>query len=171
MVLVSSGPRRSSRRRVALGLGAVIVAAIVVTVLATSGSGSHKPAATTSAFGLLAGEAPTKIVLSSPSGTQGTVGLAEVVHRSDAAAVALVAKGLAPNAEHNAYAVWLYNSPNDAVRLGFVNPGVGKNGHLDTAASLPSNANHYGKIVITLETTANPMTPGQIVLEGPLRGA
>lgn len=167
MVLVSSrSRRRSSRRTVILGLAAVIVAAAIVTVLATSGSSTHKHVPPPAPF-----EAPAKITLSSPTGRSGTLGIAEVVRRGNTAAVAILGKGLARNTKHNAYAIWLYNSPTDAVRLGFVNPGIGKNGHLDTAGGLPTNASHYSKIVITLETAANPMTPGQIVLEGSLKGA
>ncbi len=66
--------------------------------------------------------------------------------------------------------MWLFNSPTDAVRLGFVNPGVGKNGHIDTAGVLPANAAHYRELLITLETAAAPAAPGHIVLAGPLRG-
>lgn len=153
-----------------LGLGAVIIAAAIVTVLATSGSSTHKHTAPAAA---LTGKAaaPIKITLSSPTGQPGTIGVAEVVRRGNTAAVAILGKGLARNTKHDAYAIWLYSSPTDAVRLGFVNPGIGKNGHLDTSGGLPTNASRYRKIVVTLETTANPMTPGHIVLEGPLRGA
>jgi hypothetical protein len=51
-----------------------------------------------------------------------------------------------------------------------VNPGVGKNGRLETAGGLPSNAGRFKQLLVTLETTANPKSPGQIVLEGTLTG-
>ena len=60
--------------------------------------------------------------------------------------------------------------PADAKLLGFVNPGVGKNGRLSTAGGLPANAAHFHKLIITLETKANPKTPGTIVLSGALTG-
>jgi hypothetical protein len=172
MVLVSSRSRRPNhrRRQLTLGLCIVILAAAIVTVVATSGSGTHKHQPTT-AFTATVGEAATKIKLTSPTGQPGTIGIAEVVHRGGNAAIAVLGKGLAHNAKHNAYAVWLYNSSTDAIRLGFVNPGVGKDGHLDTAGTLPTNASHYSKVLVTLETTANPTAPGTIVLEGRLSGA
>jgi hypothetical protein len=64
--------------------------------------------------------------------------------------------------------VWLYNSPGDAQLLGFVSPGVGKARRLSTVGRLPANASHFKKMLVTLETRANPMTPGQIVLRGSL---
>ena len=70
-----------------------------------------------------------------------------------------------------AYAVWLYNSPTDATRLGFVNPPVSKNGKLDVSAKLPDNASRYKLLIITLETESGGHTgsrPGPVVLEGKL---
>ncbi len=108
-----------------------------------------------------------RIRLTSPTGKPSLVGVGEIVRRGNNEAIAILGKGLPRNTRHDAYAVWLYNSPTDAVRLGFVNPGVGKNGHLDTAGGLPANATHYRRLLITLETTADPARPGSIVLEGP----
>jgi len=51
-----------------------------------------------------------------------------------------------------------------------VNPAVGKNGQLKTAGGLPTNASHYQKLLVTLETKSNPKTPGTIILEGTLTG-
>jgi anti-sigma-K factor RskA len=149
-----------------LAIAAVIVAAAVVAILASSG-GKH--AAQTPATTPL--PVPSaRVRLTSPTRGATTFGIADIVRRGNNAAVAIVGKGLPRNAKHNAYAVWLYKSASDAVRLGFVNPGVGKNGHLDTAGGLPPNAGHYSKLLITVETTANPTTPGPVVLEGKLGG-
>ena len=86
--------------------------------------------------------------------------------------IAIVASGLAANSKHppNAYAVWLYNTPADSHILGFVNPAVGSNGQLRTAGALPTNAAHYQKLLVTLESRSSPHTPGRIVLEGTLTG-
>lgn len=151
-------------------LAAVIVAAVVVAILASSGSGGakHQPQTTTATARLPRPAA--RIRLSSPTGQPGPLGIAEVVRRGTNAAVAILGKGIPQNSKHTAYAVWIYNSPTDALRLGFVNPGVGKNGHLDTAGQLPDNAGRYKKLLITLESTSNPISPGAIVLEGPLTG-
>jgi hypothetical protein len=100
------------------------------------------------------------------------VGIAEVLSAQGQFGIAIAAQGLAANSKHppNAYAVWLYNSPSDSKILGFVNPPVGRNGQLKTAGGLPSNASHYQKLLVTLETRSNPTTPGQIMLEGALTG-
>jgi hypothetical protein len=96
--------------------------------------------------------------------------IAEVVKQGGKAAIAIVGHGLPPNTKHNAYAVWLYNAPGDAALLGFVNPGVGKDGRVETTGPLPSNAVHFKRLLITVETTANPQQPGQVILRGNLTG-
>jgi hypothetical protein len=73
------------------------------------------------------------------------------------------------NTTHNAYAVWLYNSPTDSHILGFVSPGVKPDGKLQTAGVLPSNASHFKQLLVTLETQAKPHAPGKIILQGPLK--
>jgi hypothetical protein len=98
--------------------------------------------------------------------------IAEVVKQGSNSAIAIVGHGLPPNTKHNAYAVWLANSPTDshAVRLGFVNPGVGKNGRLQTAGGLPGNASNFSQLLVTLETKPNPPQPGTVVLQGQFSG-
>jgi hypothetical protein len=99
-------------------------------------------------------------------------GIAEVLKEGANRGIAIVAQNMAANTTKppNAYAVWLYNSATDARLLGFVNPGVGNNGKLSTAGGLPPNASHFKKLIVTLETRANPKTPGTIVLAGQLVG-
>ena len=112
-----------------------------------------------------------QINLNPPSGGKAK-GIAEVLRQQGKTGVAIVAQGLAANSKTpaNAYAVWLYNSPSDARILGFVNPPVGNNGRLQTAGGFPTNAAHFQKLLITLETQSNPKTPGTIVLQGTLTG-
>ena len=74
------------------------------------------------------------------------------------------------NTKRDAYAVWLYNSPSDAVIVGFVGARVGSDGKLSTAGPLPSNAAHYKQLLVTLETQGKPRQPGRIVLQGPFSG-
>jgi hypothetical protein len=116
--------------------------------------------------------APTvpRINLVSPSGSKTTTAIAEVIKQGKQSAIAIVGHGLPANTKHNAYAVWLYNRPGDAVLLGFVNPAVGKNGRLATTGPLPTNAAHFKRLEITIETTANPKQPGVVILRGHLRG-
>ena len=109
-----------------------------------------------------------RINLLSPSGTKATAALAEVVKQGNKSAIAIVGHGLPANTKHNAYAVWLYNAPHDATLLGFVNPGVGKNGRLATTGPLPANAAHFRELLITVETISSPAQPGQVILQGNL---
>jgi len=178
-------PPPASRRGGALLLaGAVlIVAAVVAAILATSGGGSStKTTAGAATSGSRTASTPAtgastnaqvlaQINLNPPSGGK-SKGVAEVLRQQGRTGVAIVAQGLSPNAKNppNAYAVWLYNSPSDAHIMGFVNPPVGNNGRLQTAGPFPSNAAHFQKLLITLETQSNPKSPGTIVLQGTLTG-
>jgi hypothetical protein len=185
------GPRAlyqpSSRRggAILLGLIGAVVIGVVVFLIADSGGSSHKSptasAAATSASTTPGATSTTgcnpatsttacpiaQINLRSPTSSS-TLGIAEVLKKQSTTAIAIVAQGVTPNTKHNAYAVWLANSPTDshAVRLGFVNPGVGKNGRLQTAGALPANARNYSQLLVTLETKPNPPQPGTVVLQG-----
>ena len=182
-------PPRSSRiGGIILIALAVIVVAVVLVVLLSSGGGSkHLPAVaststssttasgsstTTSSTSTTAPKVIAQINLKPLKANSQMVGVAEVLKQGTQHGVAIVASHVAPNTTKppTAYAVWLYNTAADAHLLGFVNPGVGKNGRLSTAGGLPSNASHYKKLIITLETKADPKTPGAIILSGPLTG-
>jgi hypothetical protein len=190
------GPRTlyqpSSRRggAILLGLVAAVVIGVVVFLIVNSGGSSHKrtsaSAAATSASTTPGATSTTacnpatsttacpvaQINLRSPSSSH-TLGIAEILKKGNTTAIAIVAQGVPANTKHNAYAVWLANSPTDshAVRLGFVNPGVGKNGRLQTAGGLPSNASSYSQLLVTLETKPTPKQPGTVVLQGQFSGA
>jgi len=196
----SGGGRRVSRAGGAVIIGlAILVAAAVVVFFVTRNNNSKHPAsnasvsttastpaasassttsASTSTSGTSTGSTSAKVVaqinLSPPSGGKASkaAGIAEILNEGSADGVAIVADNVPANTTHppNAYAVWLYNSPSDAQILGFVNPGVGKTGRLSTAGGLPSNASHYKRIIVTLETSAKPKQPGTIILEGTLTG-
>jgi hypothetical protein len=160
-----------------------VVIAVVLVLIFTGGSGKKHPAprasrpalgatGATGSTGVTGARVVSAIRLKPPSGGQSPLGFAEVLEVQGRFGVAIAAQGLAANSKHppNAYAVWLYNSPSDSKILGFVNPAVGSNGQLKTAGGLPTNASHYQKLLVTLETKSNPRTPGTIVLEGALTG-
>jgi hypothetical protein len=176
-----AGPRVSrTGGAVLLAAGAAIVIAVVL-VLVLSGGGSKKPASAAARTTTSRSTTPTtsgttpqvvsQINLNPPSGGAAK-GIAEVLRQQGKTGIAIVAQGLTPNSKKppNAYAVWLYNSPTDSKILGFVNPAVGSNGRLQTAGGLPTNAKHFQKLLVTLETQSNPKSPGTIVLEGALSG-
>ncbi len=184
---------------VLIGLTVIIVAAVVV-ILLSSGAGSSTGVASASSSSTAVSAAPSTPAPSgttgpaaSPTTTAGSSsaaqpiaqisltptdpkskakGIAEVLKQGTANGIAIVGQGVTPNTKKppNAYAVWLYNSPTDAHLLGFVNPGVGPTGKLQTAGGLPAHAGHYKQLIVTVETKASPSTPGPIVLQGTLTG-
>jgi hypothetical protein len=176
-------PRSRLGGAILLAGGAAIAAAVVTAVIVVGvGGGStshHQPVRASARAGSTSAAATStpaaqpvaQINLGSPQPHSAAKGIAEVLAQGTTNEIAIVASGLTPNATHppNAYAVWLYNSPTDSHILGF-DPGVGRNGRLEAAAPLPSDAGRYRQLIVTLETQAAPRTPGRIVLEGTLTG-
>ncbi|MGN6869549.1 MAG: sigma factor-like helix-turn-helix DNA-binding protein [Solirubrobacteraceae bacterium] len=183
--------RPSSRRggAIMLGVGVLVVIAVVVVLLAVIGGGSsskHSPttpaassptatspsgATTTPGTTTTSGTTPKAQVvgqsnLNPPDGKGQAKGVAFVVKEGTAYGIVIEAAHVAPN-NHNAYAAWLYNSPSDAYRLGFVSPAVGKSGQLQVGSPLPTNASHFKQLLLTVETQSKPTSPGTIVLQGP----
>ncbi len=181
----------SSRRGGLILIGAVgVVVLVLVVILIVNGlsgggsthsssssslSASHTSStasSTTTTTSSTAAKVVAQINLTPPATGSKAAGIAEVLKEGATDGIAIVAQHVVPNTTKppNAYAVWLYNSPTDSHLLGFVNPGVGTNGRLSTAGGLPSNASHYKELIVTVETQANPKTPGTIILQGALTG-
>jgi hypothetical protein len=124
-----------------LGVGVLVVVAVVVVLLLVLGGSSSKHSATNASTSTRASSAATstgtstskaqvvtQVNLNPPSGTSSAAkGVGLVVKDGSAYGMIIEAQHVAPN-NHNAYAAWLYNSPTDSLRLGFVNPAVGKSG-------------------------------------------
>jgi hypothetical protein len=171
---------------IVLGVGAIVVIAVVVVLIVTGGSSSKSPsshASTSSAASTTTTQSsattPTstttarlvaQVNLKSPVAGSKAAGLVLVVKQGTKTGIAIRAQNIPPNGKHDAYAVWLYNSPTDSLILGYVNPPVTSRGVLQAERLLPSNAAHFKQILVTLETTSNPRTPGQLILEGTLTG-
>ncbi len=184
----SPGDRRSSRTGGAILLGLAALAAVVVAIiLITSGGSSNKNTNTTAANATTAATTATgttatgttatgtpqivgQINLTPPLTSSKAKGAAFVLKRGTTTAIVVQGQSVTPNTKHDAYAVWLYNSPTDSHRLGFVTPGVGSNGKLSTAGALPANAGHFKQLLVTRETSQNPARPGTIILQGTLTG-
>jgi hypothetical protein len=107
-----------------------------------------------------------QISLDPPSGSSRASGIAVVVRSHRVLRVVLRAVGLRPNTNHDAYAVWLYNRRNDNRLLGFVNPGVGSDGVMQTAVTLPADAGCYRRLIVSLETDSSPGHPHNVALSG-----
>lgn len=178
-------PRSRLGGAILLAGGALVAIGVViaVVVLVSNGSSSkHSSSASqtaaastptstsTSTTASTSAHLVSQINLNPPDTRSKAAGIADVLRQGSVRGIAVAAQGLTPNTKHptNAYAVWLYNSASDSHILGFVNPGVGSNGRLQTASALPSNAARYKQLIVTLETQANPPAPGKIVLTGPL---
>lgn len=176
--------RPSDRRSgaVLLGLALLIVVAAVIVIVATSGGSGPKKRAThtSSTAPATTGTSTTttttkttthiiaRLLLRPVHRGSKAIGAADIVTQGSITGVLVGAEHLAPNTHHNAYAVWLSNPGGGPSHLlGYVNPGVGKTGKLQTSGQLPSNASSYKELLITLETTTG-STPGPIVLEGAL---
>lgn len=197
---LSDRPSSRRGGAIMLGVGAIVVVAVVVVLVALLSSGSSNKSPTTAAgasshsgtttgtatgtstgtstgasTGTTTGTSSSQaqivgqINLNPPSGGGSTKGVALVVKDGSAYGLIIEAQNVAPNS-HNAYAAWLSNSATNSLRLGFVNPAVGKTGKLQVGTALPTNAGHYKELLLTVETQSAPKTPGTVVLEGQFKG-
>jgi hypothetical protein len=172
---------------VLLGLGALLVIAAVIIVIVATGGNSPKrhstQASTTSstpntstnstpAITSTPTTAPNQakllstIELTSPKGKKRTLGVAQVIREGHALGIVIAATGLPANSRRDAYAVWLYNSPQSSFRVGFVNTRVTRTGRLETDGPLPPHAGSYKEVLLTIETERNPTQPGAVILSG-----
>lgn len=177
------GDQAASRRGGAILLAALgLIAVIVVIALLAGGGGSSKssssasgtaattPAstATTPASTSTTARPIAQFNLKSPAGGRLPAGAAIVVRQGSNTGLVIRAQGMPANTAHDAYAVWLYNSPGDSRILGFVNPGVTSSGFMQTAGVLPTDASRFKQLLVTLETQAKPKAPGRVVLQAGL---
>ncbi|MBV9424622.1 MAG: hypothetical protein JOZ98_17050 [Solirubrobacterales bacterium] len=171
-----------------LGAGALVVLAVALIILLTGGGSKKSPAAhaststaaSTSPSSAAAGSTSTTStnnahvvaqinLLPTISGSK-AAGVVFVVKQGTNTGIAIQAQHIPPNGKRDAYAVWLYNSPSDSLRLGFVTPAVGTSGVLQAETVLPPNAARFKQILVTDETTSQPRAPGKQVLRGTLAG-
>jgi hypothetical protein len=178
--LRDEGPQRSSRLGGILLLAGIAAIVAVVVVLLISGGSDDSSTTSTSASTSTPSSPSTQPTGTGPQATpiaqvnlraadgSKAVGVAQVLAQGNQRALAIVAQRLTPSTKTAAYAVWLYNSPNNAKLLGFVNPPVGKDGRFANFNALPAGANRYRELIVTRER-GNAQKPGQIVLRGPLK--
>lgn len=170
LVLHGGSKKHSSTTATSAASGSTTAAGSSTTGTSTTGTSTTGTSSSgTSTTATTPAQVVAQINLNPPSGSGSTKGVGFVVKDGKAYGIIIQAQKVAPNS-HNAYAAWLSNSPADSERIGFVSPGVGKNGQLQTGGALPTNAGKYKELLLTLETSSNPKTPGTIVLEGPFKG-
>jgi hypothetical protein len=159
----------------AASLALIAIIALVI-VLATSGGGSKPstsipapPPPTQTGATTHAARTIEKLVLQAAGPNRNAIGAGAVVRQRDGSLLLLVqARGLTPNSQHNAYAVWLVNTTADARLLGFVKPAVGASGTFSSGTTLPSDAFRFHSLVVTIERSSQPTSPGPAVLRSPL---
>ena len=170
-------------------LAAAIIAAVVIFVIKPGGdsgsahdlsaaaqasSGPHSTSSSSSSQTTSSSQTAAivgQINLTPPTGGDTTKGVALVLQQGSLRGLGIEAEHVPPtSAKHRTtYAVWLYNSPSDATRLGYFSKGVNKKGALGSTAELPANAAHYKYLIITVETgDKTSKTPGAVLLKGNL---
>jgi len=78
----------------------------------------------------------------------------------------IVAKQLPVAPQGQAYGIWLYTSPSDALFVGFPKSAVSDAGDLSVVADLSPETRNYREVLISRESREKPTRPGRIVLRG-----
>jgi hypothetical protein len=112
-----------------------------------------------------------QINLLPPDGGDSPVAVAQLLATDQGPAIRIVAQELDPVTEDLVYALWLYNSDDDAELLGFPTTGQPTEEQPLLAAQqccLPATFEEFESLVITAEgrTEETPSSPGEVVLEG-----
>jgi hypothetical protein len=162
-------PVRSSRLGGAIVLGVLLAAVVVAVVLLSGGSSGKKSSTTSSTSSTSAKTGPTvenQISLKPPAGVKSaSVGVVDVLAEDGKRAFFIEAQHI-PASKGFYYAIWLYNSPHNALALS-KSPAVGSTHRLAGGSLLPAAAADYREILLTRETDAHPKQPGRVVLRGP----
>jgi Sigma-70, region 4 len=165
----SPSSQRSSRVGGAVVLAVLAAAAIVAVVLISGASSPAKKASTTASTTTAKKKTgPTvdnQITLKSSEPNSKSVGAAYILSEGAKQAFFIEAQNI-PAAKGFYYAIWLYNSPSDALPLS-KSSAVGSSHKLAGGSALPSNAGDYREMLLTRETNPHPKRPGHVVLRGP----
>lgn len=112
-----------------------------------------------------------QINLLPPDGGESPLGAAQLLASDPGLAIRIVAQELDPATEDRVYALWLYNSEEDAELIGYptVQPTEGEP-LLAAQDALPPNVGQFESLVVTAEDRAQETasSPGEIVLRGPI---
>jgi hypothetical protein len=174
----------SSRKGGAILLGALAVAVVVAVVLivglggggsshaGTSSTGTSTSAHTTPATAATSTAAakpkigkPLQLTAPEPA-TSKAVGVAYVLSQGGKRAFYLIAQDLAPLTGGAFYAVWLESATAAPIALGSL-PPLSTGGHTEGGGALPADAGSFDRIVVTVETSHHPASPGPTALSGP----
>jgi len=179
--MAPSAAPRVSRRGGALLIGGVLAAiavAVVLVLVLTGGDDKKATSTATEAANTTSTAAQpqvrAQINLTPPKNGPAKKALAivQIVDVSGQSAINAVSQGLPTSNKKAAYGIWVYSSPSQAKLVG----GFDKkdnNGHLVYQGALPKDLNlaSYKEILVTLETSGNPTTPGTVYLRGAIQSA
>ncbi len=169
---ISSAPERPSApagnrpaRLSIVGLGLVVVVAVVL-IIAVSGGHKSPPARATGTSGgdaLPVIRTVKRLVLTPAGAGANASATAAIVRQPGGLVLLLQGRGLRPS-QNDTYAVWLFNTTRDSRLLGFISPDISAGGTFSSGTPLPGNMGRFRKLIVTLETTSRPVTPGAPVL-------
>src|SRR3954470_11497105 len=156
------------RRRIVGGaIGVAVIAGIVALILALTGGGGNDNKKSSSAKAAnqrvsVVGE----LILNGQNGTKGK-GIAVIARRGGQLQL-IVQAALPASKQGEAYVVWLFNTPKDAVSVGA--QVADQSGRFQGAGALPANYKRYKNIDVTKQkVTSNATTyGGTLVLRGAL---
>ncbi|MFL5911460.1 MAG: sigma factor-like helix-turn-helix DNA-binding protein [Gaiellaceae bacterium] len=164
---MSDEARKVVRRRRIIGgaIGLVVLAGVIVGIVAlTSGGGSSNKKSPKKA------STPVKVlgsIILNPQGGAKARGVAVIAQRGNQKQL-IVQAALPASAQGDAYVVWLFNSPQDAISVGA--QVADKQGRFQGAGPLPANYQRYKSINVTKQKiSANATTyGGTLMLQGTL---
>jgi hypothetical protein len=171
---LSPAARAVVRRRRIIGASAVLAILVLAVLLLTGAFSSDKKSsdqASAKSTNTTASTPPTQLVGElqlNPVGNQpaGTAGLAAIAVTGNKTQLAIQAK-LPPTKANQAYEVWLYNSPKDAVSIGAQRTDA--QGNYSGAGEIPSDFQKWKYVDVSLETIdRNAGHSGTSVLRGAL---
>jgi hypothetical protein len=177
-----SAAPRVSRRGGALLIGGVVVAiavAVVLVIVLTGGDDKKKAdstatqaAKTTSTTAQPQVRAQINLTPPKDGPAKKALAIVQIVDVSGQTAINAVSQGLPTSNKKAAYGIWVYSSPSQAKLIGGFDKQDNK-GHLVFQGALPKDLNlaSYKEILVTLETSGSPTTPGTIYLRGAIQSA
>ncbi len=162
--------------KILMGAAGLAVAVVLIVALGLFGGGDDdksKTATITRTAETTPNETPQAIAQGvlepASSGTDGSAESAIVRYAStNQFKLLIIAKKLPEAPQGQAYGIWLYTSPSDALFVGFPKSAVSATGDLSVVADLSPDTRNYREVLITRENREKPTRPGRIVLRGRL---
>lgn len=161
--------------KIIFGAAGLLVAIVLILVLGVF-NGDDEPKPKTQTVTRTAATVPTEQprvvlrgILKPPSGSSSRAsGETAIVTypKANQFKLLVAAKDMEPAPQGSAYGIWLYNSPVQALFIGFPKSTVSDKGTLEVVADLAPQTPRFNEVLVTRERVAKPTRPGQTVLRG-----